>query len=136
VRDIEPLLAKADVFVQSSTVEGVSQAVIQALMAGVPVVATDTDGLREVDNAPVKIVAPDATGLGAAVLRTLATTDEIPAAPEQGFRQWLPEEVERRLHAFHEVLEATVAGRRRTPRKARSAPDWTRNGSAIGRVAR
>jgi glycosyltransferase involved in cell wall biosynthesis len=136
VSDIEPLLAKADVFVQSSSVEGVSQAVIQALMAGVPVVATDTDGLREVDNAPVTIVRADATGLRAAVLRTLATADDFPPVPEHAFRQWLPEEVERRLHAFHEVLEATIAGRRRTRRKATSARDWTRDGSAIGRVAR
>jgi glycosyltransferase involved in cell wall biosynthesis len=114
----------------------VSQAVIQALMAGVPVVATDTDGLREVENAPVTIVGSDGTGLRAAVLRTLATADEIPVLPEQAFRQWLPEEVERRIHAFHELLEATVAGRRPTRHKARSAPDWTRDGSAIGRVAR
>ena len=136
VSDVEPLLAKADVFVQSSTVEGVSQAVIQALMAGVPVVATDTDGLRELDNAPVTIVGADATGLRAAVLRTLATSDGIPAVPEQAFRQWLPEEVEQRRHAFHEALEATVADRRRTRHKARSTRDWTRDGSAIGRVAR
>ena len=136
VSDVESLLAKADVFVQSSTVEGVSQAVIQALMAGVPVVATDTDGLREVENGAVTIVGSDGTGLRAAVLRALATPDEIPVAPEQAFRKWLPEEVERRLHAFHEVLETTVARRRRTRPKARSVRDWTRDGSAIGRVAR
>jgi glycosyltransferase involved in cell wall biosynthesis len=136
VSDVEPLLAKAAVFVQSSTVEGVSQAVIQALVAGVPVVATDTDGLREVENAPVTIVGSDGTELRAAVLRTLATPDEIPVLPEQAFRQWLPEEVERRLHAFHEVLETTVARRHRMRPKATSAPDWTRDGSAIGRAAR
>lgn len=136
ISDVEPLLAKADVFVQASTVEGVSQAVIQALMAGVPVVATETDGLRELDNAPVRIVGSDAAGLRAAVLRTLAAPDEFPVVPEEAFRPWLPEEVERRLHVFHELLEITVAGRGRTRHKASSTPDRSHDWSAIERVAR
>jgi glycosyltransferase involved in cell wall biosynthesis len=136
VRDVERLLAKADVFVQSSTVEGVPQAVIQALMAGVPVVATETDGLRELDNAPVRIVGSDAAGLQDAVLQTLAAPDELRVVPEEAFRPWFPEEVDRRLHTFHDVLEMTVAGRRRPRRTAAAIHDRAQDWSSIERVAR
>jgi glycosyltransferase involved in cell wall biosynthesis len=135
VADVEPLLAKADVLVQCSAVEGVPQAVIQALTAGVPVVATETDGLREIENAPVRIVGPDAAGLRAAVTRTLAAPDERPIVAEEAVRPWLPEEVDRRLHAFHELLEITVAGRRRKPQEASSTAGRRYDPSAIKRIA-
>ena len=45
--DVPALLARADVFVHSSKEEGFGQSVIEAMMAGVPVVATAAGGVPE-----------------------------------------------------------------------------------------
>lgn len=47
-RDVPDLLHAADVAVLSSSTEGLPRAVVEALAAGVPVVATDVGGVREV----------------------------------------------------------------------------------------
>ncbi len=46
--DIASILAGSDVFVQTSDFEGLPNAVIEAMCAGVPVVATDAGGTREI----------------------------------------------------------------------------------------
>jgi glycosyltransferase involved in cell wall biosynthesis len=48
IEDIAPLLAAADAFVSTSAVEGLSLAQLEALAAGLPVVATNVGGAREV----------------------------------------------------------------------------------------
>jgi glycosyltransferase involved in cell wall biosynthesis len=48
VADIPSLLAAADVFVHPSVEEGMGQAVVEAMLAGVPVVVTGAGGLPEV----------------------------------------------------------------------------------------
>jgi glycosyltransferase involved in cell wall biosynthesis len=48
VDDVAPLLAEADVFISASEVEGLSLAQLEALAAGLPVVATDVGGAAEV----------------------------------------------------------------------------------------
>ena len=45
--DARPLIARSQVMVFTSTWEGLSVSALEALAAGVPVVATDTDGMRE-----------------------------------------------------------------------------------------
>ncbi len=54
--DVAPELAKADIFVLPSRFEGFGIAAVEAMAAGVPVVASDVDGLREV-------IQPDVNGL-------------------------------------------------------------------------
>lgn len=46
--DVSALLAAADVFVHPSLEEGMGQAVVEAMLAGVPVVVSDAGGLPEV----------------------------------------------------------------------------------------
>jgi len=56
VDDTRPALARAAVYAQPARWEGVPLAVLEAMAAGVPVVATDVGGVRDV-------ITPDVTGL-------------------------------------------------------------------------
>src|SRR5262249_24565898 len=47
VKDIRPFLAAADVLVRPSLTEGMSNVVLEAMATGLPVVASDTGGLKE-----------------------------------------------------------------------------------------
>jgi glycosyltransferase involved in cell wall biosynthesis len=103
VQATEELLAVADVLVQASAVEGVPQVVIQALAAGVPVVATDVEGLREVPAAQVQIVHRSGEGLLSAVERSL----EERAAPVDPtvLQPWSLPAVERQVSELHDRIE-------------------------------
>ncbi len=68
--DVAGVLAASDVFVLPSHFEGLPMSVIEAMLCGLPVVATDIRGPREqvVDGVTGFLVAPrDAGGLGAAL---------------------------------------------------------------------
>jgi glycosyltransferase involved in cell wall biosynthesis len=99
----EELFAVADVLVQASAVEGVPQVVIQALAAGVPVVATEVEGLREVPAAQVQVVSRSGEGLLYAVERSLAG----PASPVDPslLRPWSLPAVEQQISELHERIE-------------------------------
>ena len=61
VRPIEPWLAACDAIVNVSRFEGLSMAVQEALAAGLPVVATDVGGQREVEHRSLTLVAAHAS---------------------------------------------------------------------------
>ena len=84
---IDERMASADVLVHASAAEGVPQVVIQALAAGLPVVATDVTGLRELPAAPIVIVDREGRDLEGAIEQTLAD----PPAPvaEAQLAQWV-----------------------------------------------
>jgi glycosyltransferase involved in cell wall biosynthesis len=46
--DVPQLMDSADIYVQSSRVEGFGVAVLEAMAAGLPVIASDAPGMREV----------------------------------------------------------------------------------------
>jgi glycosyltransferase involved in cell wall biosynthesis len=113
VRDVTPLFAAANVFVHVSTLEGVPQAVVQAVAAGVPTVATEVDGVREVAAPPhVTILQPNGQGLLNAVRDALAAGD-FPAARPELVEGWLPRSVDARLREFNDWIEGRVNGGRR-----------------------
>ena len=60
VRDIEPWLAACDAVLNVSRFEGLPIAVQEALAAGLPVVATDVDGSREIDHPALERVEQEA----------------------------------------------------------------------------
>ncbi|HEX2192970.1 MAG TPA: glycosyltransferase [Acidimicrobiales bacterium] len=106
VEAVEDLFAVADVLVHTSAVEGVPQVVLQALAAGVPVVATETEGVREIPGAPVRVVDRSGAGLARAVEETLAHPPG-PVGPEQ-LAEWTDEAVERQIAALHDRIEARL----------------------------
>jgi glycosyltransferase involved in cell wall biosynthesis len=74
-RDVPRLLNAMDLFVLSSRWEGLPRTLIQAMATGVPVVATDADGVREVvvDGVTGWLVSRgSAAGLAAAVRQAIA----------------------------------------------------------------
>ena len=58
-QDVDALLAEADVFVRPSLTDGMSLSVLEAMAAGLPVVATDVSGTRElIDDGISGVVTP------------------------------------------------------------------------------
>jgi glycosyltransferase involved in cell wall biosynthesis len=116
------VLAGADVLVHAAATEGVPQVVLQGLATGLPVVATDTVGLREVTAARVAIVDRDGSGLGAAVLAALADPGcPVPAAV---LDPWTAPAVESQLADLHERVEALRRAARSVSRPTpRSSPN-------------
>lgn len=77
-RDVPSLLAAADLFVLPSLYEGLPLSVLEAMAAGVPVIATAIGGTDEVvrDGETGTVVpAADSDALAAAISRTLADRD-------------------------------------------------------------
>jgi glycosyltransferase involved in cell wall biosynthesis len=109
--DVAQILALADVSVLASDREGFSNALVESLAAGVPVVATNVGGNREaiVDGECGLLVEPhDIEGLGQALRRLL--TDEplrlrmSQAARERARRFGLDEMVEKTCRLYRELL--------------------------------
>lgn len=104
VEGVVRVFAAADVLVHASRVEGVPQVVIQALAASVPVVATDSIGLREVRGAPITIVPTSGSGLLTAASSIIS---KPPPPVDLGLLdEWRPESVERSLQDLDERLVA------------------------------
>jgi glycosyltransferase involved in cell wall biosynthesis len=72
--DVEAVLAAADIFVLPSHFEGLPMSIIEAMLSGLPVVATDIRGPREqvVDGETGLLVAPGSVAPLAAALSRLA----------------------------------------------------------------
>jgi glycosyltransferase involved in cell wall biosynthesis len=72
--DVPLLLAAADALVLASDWEGLPMAVLEAMSVGLPLVATDVDGLREAvgDDAGVLVPPGDPAALGAALAALLS----------------------------------------------------------------
>lgn len=102
------LLANADIFAHTSAAEGVPQVVLQALAAGVPVVATEVEGLREIEHAPITIVPHTGSGLTNALGAVLARGKQT-VLPAEAFLPWSTDAVAGQIAAFHQSLERRLA---------------------------
>jgi glycosyltransferase involved in cell wall biosynthesis len=99
VDDPSELMCATDVLLHASTVEGVPQVVLQALAAGLPVVATSVIGLHEIPDAPIVATSEDPAHFRQAVIGVL---DEPPAPlPARLLDGWSPSTVDRRLEELH-----------------------------------
>jgi glycosyltransferase involved in cell wall biosynthesis len=77
--DINELLLSADIFVQPSLWEGLSLALLEALLAGIPVVATQVEGVVDVveDGHSALLVPPRDAGLLAAAIELLVNDETL-----------------------------------------------------------
>jgi len=85
VKDLPPLMAACDVLVSASAYEGLSLAHLEALAAGLPVVATDVGGTAEIAhrNEAVKLVSREAAPQDYAA----ALADIVATCPPDGREQ-------------------------------------------------
>ena len=87
VDPVEPYYAAADVLLNVSRYEGLSMAVREALAAGLPVVASDVGGQREVVDARIHLLPPDAPAAAVAAaldrhgVRAVLANDAQPRLP-------------------------------------------------------
>lgn len=66
---IERIYQGADVYVQLSTKEGMSNSVVEALACGLPVVTTPVGGVAELQNTQAVVIVNDLAELAAAILK-------------------------------------------------------------------
>ena len=90
VSNLHDHLSKADIFVLPSRSEGFSNAIIEAMAAALPVVATNVGGNPEaVDNDVTGLIVPpeDAAALSAAITKLLSDPSLAKAMGEAGKRR-------------------------------------------------
>ena len=114
VDDARPLIARSQVVVFTSTWEGLAVAALEALSAGVPVVATNTDGMRELLASGAGVIVEDSAPATLArevlaVLRDPSRRDAMGArGRELVARRFSPDAM---VAAYRELYEQLVERR-------------------------
>ena len=119
--DVPALLAEADLFVLPSRSEAFPNAVIEAMAAGLPVVATHVGGIVELvqpERTGVLVPSEDPEALAAAVLNLMARPDRANALGRTA-RQAIDRRysLSSMVSQFEELYESELAARSRVPRK-------------------
>jgi glycosyltransferase involved in cell wall biosynthesis len=112
--DVGRILGALDLFVMSSSQEGLGTSVADAMMAGVPVAATRAGGLPEivVDGRTGRLVPPaDPEGMARAILEAVANRGEtarVAAEAQRRARERFSADamVEATLRAYRDMLDA------------------------------
>ncbi|HLL16791.1 MAG TPA: glycosyltransferase family 4 protein [Pyrinomonadaceae bacterium] len=115
VSDLTPLISSLDLYVSASRAEAFGLATLEALMCGVAVVATETDGAREMmdDGVTGKLVpVGDAGSLARAMLHLLRNDDERARISERAREESRARfSLERMVEATEKVYREALAAR-------------------------
>lgn len=113
--DVRPLLARADVVAHPSLEEGMSNAVMEAMAAGRPIVATSVGGTPElIAGRGLLVPAADSAALAEGITRLLAD-QALAARLGEAARNWSQEHlsaaamVERHVQIYSRLLERRCA---------------------------
>jgi glycosyltransferase involved in cell wall biosynthesis len=112
--DVPAVLSAFDIFVQSSRYEGMSNALIEAMAAGLPCAATAVDGTLDFsrDGENLVLVRPeDSVALGVAVGFLLEKPDLRRRLAENAIITARNLSVERMVGAFHEAYQTVIPQR-------------------------
>jgi glycosyltransferase involved in cell wall biosynthesis len=115
-RTIGPLLARADVVVHPSHTEGMSNAVMEAMAAGRPVVATSVGGTPELLRDRGMLVPPREPAAFAAAVERLLADPAYAATLGQRARDWshahlrMDHMVDQHIRIYSDLLEPRCAG--------------------------
>ena len=109
--DVDVLLPGFDVFVLSSRSEGYSMALLEACAAGLPIIATDVGGNREIvrDGVNGRVVAAGSEVVLAEAIASLLRDGDAAAAMGQAGRDWALREAS--VAAMMQRYDALYAGR-------------------------
>jgi glycosyltransferase involved in cell wall biosynthesis len=132
--DVGDLLAAMDLFALTSRFEGLPRAVLQAIAASVPVVATDTGGVAEIleHGTTGWLAPPGRPGEFADLIVRVAADPEARAAAAIAARELLTEEfdIRRMVRVLEDLYEDLLEFRSRT---ASATPASHLGGPAAGR---
>lgn len=106
-KDVKCLLRKADVFIHSSRGEGCSNAILEAMAAGLPVIATDTGGTSEIVEPANGIIFPykDEKALAEAIEKLLINETYRKQLGQSGRKIAIQQySVESLIKNYHKVL--------------------------------
>lgn len=112
--DIPRLMASSDVLAHPTRIEGFGLALVEALAAGLPVVASNVEGIPEVlaGTDSIMVSPDDPVALRAAVLRTLhRRPDEAASAIEKGRARAEAFRLAKRTDAMVRLFEDVLSGR-------------------------
>ena len=117
--DVAPVLAAADLLIQSSDQEGLPNAVMEAMAAGVPVVATDAGGTRElIDGGVHGLLVPvgDEAGLVAGASQVLSDSSVGRRLAEKAYERIRAAfTMQAMMQAYAQLLERLVARKKGAP---------------------
>ncbi|HXG62895.1 MAG TPA: GT4 family glycosyltransferase PelF, partial [Planctomycetota bacterium] len=118
-RDSAEVLSSFDVFVQPSLYESQGLAILEAMAAGCPVIATDVGGVRDVvrdGETGVLVPAGDPAALAAAIVGLAGAPERADALAARA-RAWVRERfsVERMVAAYADLYRNLLGWRRASP---------------------
>jgi glycosyltransferase involved in cell wall biosynthesis len=106
------VIAASDILVSTSLTEGAPGVFVEALLAGVPVVAHDMGGARDVISEQTGAIVPvgDEEGLAAAVARLVNHVDEREAAASAAAGAGRPFDIAPVADAYDALFQEVRAG--------------------------
>jgi glycosyltransferase involved in cell wall biosynthesis len=112
--DVVEDLASADIYVSPSHTEGFGRAVVEAMAAGLPVVATDIPAMRGIIEDGVEgvlVPAGDPAAMAAALGRLLGSRDGWPALSAAARRRALSFDISQTAQRMRQVYDLVISGR-------------------------